>query len=117
MKKWGFKLSGNINDIYKRLEYIKTLTHEGATLEEVANSEKIQQFADRRQKLKALYFGALEDENYTFKAAQGKHTNSTENCRYFEAIQRAAGIADTLEVLGVDVEALQNEFFYLKFGE
>lgn len=61
MKKWGFKLSGNIADVCKQLEYIKTMTHEGATLEEVANCEEIQEFADRTaeklQQLKALYFG------------------------------------------------------------
>lgn len=41
-----FKASGNIKTICAQLEQIKTMTHEGATLEEVANDKKIQKFAE-----------------------------------------------------------------------
>lgn len=41
-----FKASGNIKTICAQLEQIKTMTYEGATLEEVANDEKIKRFAE-----------------------------------------------------------------------
>lgn len=121
MRKVLFKASGNINDMCELLAHIKGMAHEGATLEEVANDENIQQHTRETvakwEELKRLYFGALEDEFYTFKAAKGKHANSAEIQRYLEAIQRSGAIAGTLEILGADTTALMNEFAAKKWGE
>lgn len=65
------------------------------------------------EKLKQLFFDASKDTQETFAEHRRNRKSTTARQHYFEAAQRLGGISDTLEALGVDVLALQDEFYNL----
>lgn len=64
------------------------------------------------EKIKNLYFGAYKDLQETFAEHRRNRKSTTARQNYFESVQRVGAIGDVLELLGVDVIELQNEYHY-----
>lgn len=81
-------------------DYLETSTHQ----ERQAIAEE----------LKALFFGALDDEAETFsKARQDKKSHKAREA-YLESVQRVGALLDVFDVLHIDAECLRDEWYKTK---
>lgn len=78
-------------------EYLETSTH--------------QERHEIGEKLKQLYFDAMKDQQETFLEHRRNRKSTKARQNYFESVQRLGAISDVLELLGVDVIELQDNFY------
>lgn len=63
------------------------------------------------ENIKWLYFGAYKDLQETFAEHRKNRKSTKAKQKYFESVQRFGAIGDVLELLGVDIIELQDNFY------